>query len=51
MYVKVAKKLKGKEKAKVGVWRKEMVVTYDIVIIFIRYISLNRAYNLQLFYV
>jgi hypothetical protein len=43
MYIKVAKNLKGCEKAKVACWRIEMVVTEDIVIIFRRYITLNRA--------
>ncbi len=47
MYVKVAKNLKSKGKAKVRYWRMKMVVTVDIMIIFRRENTLNRAYVLK----
>jgi len=43
MYVKVAKRLEGREKAKVSYLRIKMVVTDDFVIVFRRYITLNKA--------
>lgn len=51
MYVKVAKNLKGREKAKVWLWRIEMVVTEDIMVICITKLRVNRAYVLKVLYV
>ena len=51
MYVKVAEKLKSREKAKIRIWRIEMVVTDDIMVICLTKYRVKRPYVLKFLYV